>query len=192
MTSRFYWMLFFAVSVVVSVCVWIYFFSSTPSPAFQTYRNEALGISFSYPTSYFMEEKQSRSGERDLYEIILTDDTPENRLVREGKAPGREGPPAISVSVYQNNLDKLSVDRWIATSGFSQFKLSPDGQISPVTISGTVAALRYRWSGLYEGQSVVFGGPRDTIVSASVTYLGVTDRIVSDFEEILKTMRVSY
>jgi hypothetical protein len=66
----------------VSIFICGGFFYGFNGILFKTYHNETLGISFSYPSSYFLEEKRSLSGERELHEIVLTADTPENRLVR--------------------------------------------------------------------------------------------------------------
>lgn len=159
-------------------------------PAIKTYTSQKLGLSFSYPASYFVEEKNIGNGEREIYQIELTADTQENRLVREGKTPPREGPTAITITNYQNNLDNLSVEQWVKNTNDSNFKLSPDGKIENTSlIQGSHQALSYKWSGLYEGKTTVFTHSSN-IIAVSVTYLTPQDPIISDYTKLLDSMAV--
>lgn len=156
-------------------------------PAIKTYTSQKLGLSFSYPASYFVEEKNIGNGEREIYQIELTADTQENRLVREGKTPPREGPTAITITNYQNNLDNLSVEQWVKNTNDSNFKLSPDGKIEAVRIAGTHEALTYHWSGLYEGTTIAFAH-NTSINTLSVTYISPNDQIVKDFDIVKSSL----
>mgnify|MGYP003394339946 CR=1 FL=1 len=153
----------------------------------KTYRSETTGISFRYPSAYFLEEKDLSSGKHTRYAIILTEDTEENRQVREGTAPPREGPTAITIDIFQNNLDNYTTENWIRGTNDSNFKLSPDGTLTSVIV-GDESGLYYRWSGLYEGETVAVARPR-FVYALSATYLNPEDQIRRDFEEITKTLR---
>ena len=149
------------------------------------YNSSKFGFRFSYPKKYFLEERELGDGHRYHYNITLTEDTEENRLVREGKSPGREGPVAITIDLYQNNLDNYTADGWIKGTNNSNYKLSPDGTLDEVTVSG-ILGLRYRWSGLYEADNIVIARP-DNVYSFAVTYIFPDEAIRTDFERILKT-----
>lgn len=149
------------------------------------YENGKYGISFSYPENYFLEEKEIGDGHRYHYLISLTDDTEENRLVREGLSPGREGPVAITFDFYQNNLDNLSLENWLVGTNNSNFKLS-DGTYAKTELSGA-EALFYKWSGLYEADVYAFSHSGN-IVAATVTYIDPEEQIRKDFKKVLDSV----
>jgi hypothetical protein len=152
------------------------------------YSSNKYGLSFNYPAGYYLEEKDVNTAERLHHQIILTEDTEENRLVREGQAPGREGPVAITIDIYQNNLDKMSAMGFITGTGDSNYKLG-NGTISTTT-KGTITGFEYEWSGLYEAKSLVVALP-SYIYMFSVTRINPDDRIVADFEGILQTATIT-
>lgn len=153
-----------------------------------TYTNEEFGFEFRYPKIYFLEEREVGDARRANYFIMLTEDTEENRLVREGKAPEREGPLAITFDIYQNNLDKLSLVKWLTGTDDSNFKLG-NGTYGTTTISGREAVV-YKWSGLYVADNIAFEHA-DSIFSVAVTYMNPDDEIRKDFPKILATLRFS-
>jgi hypothetical protein len=118
---------------------------------------------------------------------MLTEDTSENKAVREGDAPGREGPTAITIDVYQNNLDKQDAESFIKGSSDSNYKLG--NGVLATTTRGSVVGTEYSWSGLYEGRSFVIAKP-DYIYMFSVTRLDSTDRILQDFDNLLRTVTI--
>ncbi|MEK7649581.1 MAG: hypothetical protein AAB367_01265 [Patescibacteria group bacterium] len=154
----------------------------------RTYQNIERGIAFEYPAKYFLEAKEVGNGERWHFVITLTEDTEENRAVREGRAPGREGPVAISFDFYQNNLDTLSLESWLKSTNASNFKLS-DGTYINTMVAGR-DAVKYHWSGLYEADNVALA-TRDAILSIAVTYIDPAESIRQDFENILDTLRIA-
>lgn len=159
-----------------------------PAPtSLKFYESTNLGISFYYPEYYFLEEKNLGNGERNHYAIILTEDTEENRLVREGKSPGREGPLSINIEAFQNNLDNVSLENWIQNTSESNYKLAL-GTFSETVISSK-RALEYRWSGLYEGKSAVTEH-KGNIIFTSVTFLTPNDTIISDYTNIIKSLEL--
>lgn len=146
------------------------------------------GLSFEYPSKYFLEQRKTGNGERDRYSIILTEDTEANRQIREGQGPPTEGPVSINIDIYQNNLDGLTAEQWIKNSSFSNFKLSPDEKISTTTVSGR-PALAYRWSGLYEADNIVVA-TNDYIYSFVVTYIDPAEQIRKDFNTVLGSVNL--
>lgn len=139
----------------------------------RTYSSAEYGISFEYPDSYTLTEVDSPgSAQREHHAIVLqrTEDLP---------APaGGEGPPSITIDIYQNDLDDQTTESWIRGSSASNFKLGPM-TLASTTIDGK-AALSYRWSGLYEGTTVAIARP-DWIYAFNVMYLQMGDDIVQDF-----------
>ncbi len=148
------------------------------------YTSTTFNISFNYPRSYF-EQITSHEGERAQNVVTLFEDTQENRDVVGGKAPGREGPPTITIAMFQNDLDKYTTDSFIRNTSFSNFKLS-DGIIASTTVAGE-AAVRYHASGLYENENVVIARP-DYVYMFTVSYLNPNDQIVKDFEDVLASV----
>lgn len=145
------------------------------------YANDAPGISFSYPEGYTLTEAERGNGERRLYVISL---------VRTADLPppvNGEGPPSIELAFYQNDLDRQTVRRWIENDSRSNFKLS-DGATSEVTVDGR-GAVAYRWSGLYEGVTTVFLH-KDSVVTASGTYLSPDDEIRETYRTVLDSMEL--
>lgn len=144
-----------------------------------------FGVSFSYPGNYFIGIKQSLSGEREQHTIVLAEDTPENRRVFAGEEPGREGPPTITISIYQNNLDSYTAKSFVEGTSFSNFKLS-DGVTKEVLVGGE-PGLRYRATGLYENVNVVVARS-DYVYMFTAFYLTPEDKILSDFDKLLDTV----
>lgn len=153
----------------------------------KAYSSDKYGMSFKYPTYYHREERSVGNGEREQYTIVLMEDTEENRALREGRnnAP-REGPPTITINVYQNNLDNLSLTDWLTKTNASNFKLSVDGKYSSATISGR-EAISYQHSGLYETDVVAFRHG-DWLIAWSTQYLAPEDAIRKDSEAMRATL----
>jgi hypothetical protein len=154
---------------------------------YKTYSSEELGMSFSYPDNYFIEERTITEGERFRKVVVLIEDTPGNRQLLSGEVPS-EGPVAITVDVFQNNLDNMSAEDFIVGTNFSNYKLG-DGEIQEGFVSG-IPAYRYEWDGLYRGESVVTATAR-FVYMFSATSLLPTDEIRMDFYDLLNTVRIS-
>lgn len=148
----------------------------------QRYESLQYGLSFEYPKNYYLKE---RAGERPSLALVLVEDTQENRDLLNGvSTEAREGPTSITVEVYENP-QQLSAEEWMR-------ELTNWGtgaqEVTPTTIAST-EGLRYRWSGLYEGSSVLFTSGTSTYV-LSVTWLTPEERIVRDFETILSSFAI--
>src|SRR3989344_1427909 len=91
------------------------------------YSNATYGISFQYPDSYVLSERESGNGERAQHAITLMDKTAAANI-----PVGGEGPTAITIDIFQNNIDNQTVENWINNSSASNYKLSPNGTVSIV------------------------------------------------------------
>ncbi len=153
-------------------------YSWMPEPSALMYTNERYGLSLSYPDSYTLQEREVGNGERGHYSITIIDTVALANLPEAG-----EGPPSITIDIYQNDLDKLTVEQWIRNTSASNFKLSPDEVLIPNSVAG-VEGLYYRWDGLYPGESIVIAH-KGNIVVFSATHLSPDDQIRQDFNRLL-------
>jgi hypothetical protein len=183
--------LIFTIFVLVAgFTMWLLFDEKASAPTREgQYVSEKFGISFSVPKGYFIahEITEEGSGERERYTIVLMEDTKENRgLVTGSSTPERDGPPTITVGIFQNNLDNYTARSFIDGTSFSNFKLS-DGVISETTLEGE-SALSYHASGLYENENIVVAH-QDFVYMFTAFYNSPGDKILADFKETMKTVR---
>lgn len=150
------------------------------------YQSETFNLSLSYPSNYFIGFQETFEGERRQNFVVLAEDTPENRRVFAGEEPGREGPPTITIAVYQNNLDNYTAKSFVENTNFSNFKLS-DGVITEMSVGGEVG-LRYHATGLYENENVVIARP-DYVYMFTAFYLTLEDEILKNFESLLESIK---
>ncbi|TSC54673.1 MAG: hypothetical protein LiPW30_139 [Parcubacteria group bacterium LiPW_30] len=176
--------------LIASFIAWLLFVEKVSAPAKEEqYVSEKFGISFSVPDGYFIahEITEEGSGERERYTIVFMEDTKENRdLVSGVSTPERDGPPTITIGIFQNNLDNYTARSFIEGTSFSNFKLS-DGVISETTIAGE-SALSYHASGLYENKNIVIAR-QNFVYMFTAFYNDPKDKILTDFEEMVKTVR---
>ncbi|OHA17881.1 MAG: hypothetical protein A3H57_04415 [Candidatus Taylorbacteria bacterium RIFCSPLOWO2_02_FULL_43_11] len=144
------------------------------------YVGEDYGIVFDYPDRFVLEEKEIGNGERRHRLISLI----ESKSDDERKSD--EDKEEITFDIYQNDLDKLSIDEWVLGNGNSNFKLS-DGAYSTTSI-GEKDAIAYEWSGLYEAKTTVFesGGH---IIAVSVKYKTSGNSLTKNYDDLVKTIR---
>lgn len=157
--------------------------TSTPATNTKTYSSAEYDISFTYPSSYVLSEQDAPGSAQRAHHTIT--------LIRAEDLPapeGGEGPPAITIDIFQNTLDSQSAREWITNTSNSNYKLG-DGTISSTTI-GSRDALSYRWSGLYEGTSVVTATD-DWVYMFSVTYMEMGAPIVQDFVAIRNSAQIA-
>lgn len=145
-----------------------------------------VSLAFSYPSSLFLEERQLGNGERGHVQILLMDDTEENRLLREGKSPPRDGPVTITVDVIDNEFENLSLNQWILNDSRSNYKLATS-PVSSTTIVG-LPAISYSATGLYESDVVVVLVGK-YVVLFTVTYITKDDSLRQIFTDtVLSTL----
>lgn len=147
----------------------------------KSYFHEEFGITFDYPDGYTISEydlEGSAARKRHLITLVRNEDLP---------APeGGEGPPAISIMIVQNDLDRLTTRQWVEGSADSNFKLSPDQGTAEVNVGG-LPGIVYRWDGLYQGETTAVATPK-WVYAFSVTFLNEDDRIVADYRAIINSV----
>ncbi len=146
----------------------------------KTYRGEQYGIRFKYPGGYFLSENNTGDGHRYAHAIVLTDSDP--RVIPQNG----EGPTSITIAIFQNNLDHYTTEQWIRGNNNSNFKLSPDGMLQEVAVGGE-RGLGYRYSGLYEFDSVVIARP-ENVYMFTVSWMDERARMRKDFTKLLETV----
>lgn len=151
------------------------------------YVSKEVPLSFNYLEGYLLDERWQGNGERTWYQVMLVEDTQENKDLLSGKiTEPREGPVAIVVSVFPNTLDGYTTERFVKETNYSNWKLSPDGLLEEIGVAGE-EGLVYRFSGLYEGEAVVVARP-EHVYMFSVTYQNQNDQIHKDFKKLLGTI----
>lgn len=152
----------------------------------QTYSSEELQLSFSYTADYLLEERTINEAQRLHKAVVLIEDNETNRKLLSGEIVG-DGPTAITIDVFQNNLDNLTAEGFIKNNSNSNYKMG-DGELEEGTLAG-LQAYRYTWDGLYRGESIVTADD-EFVYMFSVTYLEPADKIRVDFYEMLNTLEI--
>lgn len=169
-------------SIAAVLAIIVYLSPTVPVVSSKEYKNEALGLSFTYPAKYVIEERLA-DGERAEHHLTLITEADLATPTSDG-----EGPTAITFSFYQNNLDNLSVTNWVHNTSLSNFKLS--GQEMPSMNIDGVQSFTYSWDGLYRGVSAVVPHG-DWMLMATATYLTPQDQIITDFQNIVKSIKLA-
>lgn len=146
------------------------------------YSSAQYNLSFFYPYRYILDEKDVPQSVLEQHAIVLVDkkDLPQPK--------DAEGPPSITIDIYQNSQHHQTAEEWIRNSKFSNFDLG-DKIIRRTTMNG-LPALSYRWSGLYEGTTIVVA-QTNLIYVFSVTYFEIGAPIVQDFVSVTESAHIS-
>lgn len=147
------------------------------------FHSPLLGLSFDYPKTHMLAERELQGGG---YEIQIAEDTPENRAVFSGQAPGREGPISVTVQVFPNPENLLPLE-WAEKNNISNISLAR-GQIQEFQVSGAPAIL-YQWDGLYRADQIIFSA-NGKIFSLAGTYLNEEDEIRIIFANLIASLRI--
>lgn len=150
------------------------------APLEQLYANDFFGFSFSYPVGYILAESEVGTVSRKHHVVTI---------IKEEDAVPRvhsEGPTAITIDVYQNDTNPLSLETWIASSE-SNLRLG-NGTLVETSVGG-VPAKSFNWSGLYEGESIAFLHAGNIVV-ISVTYMSPSDDIYKAYQALLASLRL--
>lgn len=148
----------------------------------KAYTSDKFGIEFKYPKNYLLEEKEVSSSIGTHTALIITADTEENRLLREGKLVGREEPMSITVDIYSNSAEKLAPIQWVKTRSDSNYRFS-DSVLTNFSIDER-EAVYYHWDGLYKADTAVVrsGG---YIFAVTGTYVNPDDQVRRDWSQVL-------
>jgi len=149
----------------------------SPTQQLERYSSED-GIMFEYPATYKLSSRTEGNTERQWDVLVLLPAGYE-------EVPYTEGPPALSMSVFQN-VEALSLEAWVRGDARSNVKLS-DGAITPGSIGGE-PALFYRHTGLYETDTAVVAH-KGKIFLFEAGWLNQDDAIRSDFQNLLRTVQ---
>lgn len=140
---------------------------------------DSNGVRFTYPEQYRLEERQETMQGASAWVVVLVD---ENAVVPDMS----EGPTAISLIIVDNPGD-LSVEEWVRTKPISNFALSQDEALAPLTVAGK-PAVAYRHSGLYENDAVAIEHS-GKIYLFSVGWMGEDDPIRNNFENLIRSLQ---
>lgn len=147
----------------------------------KNYFNEEYGFTFDYPEGYLLSERDLEGSAQRKRHVIT--------LIREEDSPAPvdgEGPPAITIQITQNNLDKQTTRQWVEGSADSNFKLSPDQGTATVKVGG-MDGLVYRWDGLYAGETTAVATSK-WVYAFSVTFQNEDDDIVADYRKVINSV----
>jgi hypothetical protein len=137
-----------------------------------------------YPSKYFVSAIELDASTTPHLAVVMVLDTKENRDALEGRsATPREGANGITVNAYRNP-SALTPEEW-ATKDMN-WNVS-DKKLATTTVAGGGGVV-FRWSGLYEGASVVTTRGEFAYVFA-VSWQSETDPILADFDQILQSLR---
>ncbi|MCR4330793.1 MAG: hypothetical protein NUV49_02845 [Patescibacteria group bacterium] len=150
-----------------------------------SYISSKYGLLFQYPQNYFVALEQTLDGEREQHAIVLAEDTPAVRELFSNPKSATEGPPTITITIFQNNLDRYTLQSFVDGTNFSNFKLS-DGKKTETIVGGEIA-WRYRATGLYENDNIVVVRP-DYVYMFTAFFNSPEDQILKDFDAVLKTV----
>src|SRR3989344_3027470 len=151
------------------------------------YTNEDVGFSFEYrerPQGYFLQEPRGADEHPDFAEaLVLTNKKEHEELLQ--STNGREGPPTITMLIF-NNPERLSPSMWAdANLGLSNIGLIR-GEVVETSVAGA-PAIRYTADGLYLSDTLIVanGG---YIYAITGSYLEENSRIRQDFEPFLASI----
>jgi hypothetical protein len=152
---------------------------TAPQEQTEQYSSED-GVQFQYPDRYELSSRTEGNAERQWDTLVL--------LPKNYTAPQYgEGPPTISMSVFQNP-EGLSAAEWVRGDERSNWKLIVDDRASTTTTVGGLPALWYHFSGLYETDSVAVSA-NGKIFLFSVGWLEPQDQTRTDFQTLLKSVQ---
>jgi hypothetical protein len=160
--------------IVLAVFLYIELQSTPAETGDRTYTSAIYGISFDYPEGYVLSEPT-----QDTVTLVREEESvpPENG----------EGPTGITIQVFDTPSENQSLSAWVVGNPSSNLALG-DGIYVSTTVDG-VDAVRYSWSGLYEGETTAFlhGG---RVILVSVTRLSLDDHTTA-YEKVLDSLTLS-
>jgi hypothetical protein len=153
--------------------------STEPAPDMR-FTAKNYGFAYTIPGDYVQLEGEKGTPAQTHYAYIMVN-RKDVKPVQNG-----EGPRTISIDVL-GNPKKLTLDQWFKTSTTSNSNLAK-APYATTTVFGKDAIV-YKWSGLYEGETIAFIH-KENIVMMSVTYLTPEDRNISAFKSIVASLEL--
>jgi len=155
--------------------------TETPPAGGVIYESSSTGFSFAYPDTYVLVRAPESSELLEGVTLMIKSDYEE----LEASTEPREGPPSITVMVYNNALG-ASPSQWVmAQPQLSNYGVATS-DVLPTLVSG-MEAVRYSWSGLYQGESVAVSH-QNRIYIFSASWLTPEDPQREDLETVLSSV----
>lgn len=182
---------FIALALVVGAAAFAawYFFVRVPTPATTEEKKQPpyvfddAGIRFEYPRTYTFESYPLEDESTSWNSLMLV----RTKEKLEAEANGAsEGPVAITIGIFPNDAN-LSAEAWVRGDPHSNYALSNNQPLKPITVGGE-SAVSYTHSGLYESDAVVAAYGR-FIYLFEVGWMDANDSIRADFQNLLKSVQ---
>ncbi len=159
----------------------------TPSTTFSTYANNTLGFLFSYKTGddgYILTEPEVGDSNDSLQKILVLTDT-EDALRMEAEPIPSEGPPTITVLVFDNSARQFPLTWALEQELYSNINLKIE-EPKEVVIGGA-NGITYTADGLYASEIVIVAhGSRMYVFNGG--YMDASAPIRKDFQAILDSV----
>lgn len=157
------------------------------------FQDSSVEVAFDYldgPDGYVIDDLSAFVGEElqgiefvKLYRIMNA----KEKFELENSEGGREGPPAIQLMVFRNNLNQ-SASAWVdAFPAFSNIEMVL-GEVDRDVVVGGANAVRYTTDGLYQTENVVVASGGYMYHFAG-SYLEQRSLIHQDFREMIGSVR---
>ena len=156
----------------------------SPGGEFHTFTSDKYQFGFAFSKKYFITAKELDASTTPSLMAVLLLDTQENRDLVEGKitAP-REGSTGITINVHKNSKRLTPAELAMADSNWNV----SDKKLATTTVAGTEGVL-FRWSGLYEGATIVVARGEYAYYLA-VSWMSQDDPILKDFDLLLSSLQ---
>lgn len=162
------------VTAIFVVCLFTWHFIFGP----HFYENSALGVTFRYPRGYVLSTHQEASRLGHELAVVLT---PKASVTPVASEPE----PTITLDIYRLN-EGVTVEDWIRGRSDSNFYLGT-GELESADL-GDQSAVRYHWSGLYEGTTLATARNGHLYLLA-VTSIAPDDKILDDARLVIESFR---
>lgn len=165
---------------------------SSETIAYDTVVDPVLGISFAYktaPNRYIVDDvtssvREESQGMEVVKALRIMNAREKHEL--ENSEGGREGPPTIQLTVFEN-AKKQSANMWIdAHSNLSNIELLV-GSIDRDAVVAGANAVRYKTDGLYQNENVVIAHGR-YIYHFTGSFLEAESQIYKDFQRLIDSV----
>jgi len=145
-----------------------------------------VGLRFGYPADLYLARVDRAVGEAPRISMVLLENLPTNvAYVRGTATEPMEGPPMITIDVYEN-AEALSVYDWFR----DRTNWGSQARELRTTVAGGRELLEYRWDGLYAGRTAMIAGD-DYIYVLSVTWVSEDDRLPAIYDSLLASLELA-